>query len=222
MYLVKASFLALCWSIFKVSARFRKAWWTIAAYTFISFWSIFLSQLWQCGTPSDYADGRACDYSDEHATVPWILAPTVFGFALHISSEILILALPMPFIKKMQISRAQKFSVAGIFAIVIIDIGFGILRNSFSLCNDLGSSPGKDTCYFWDSVFAICEPTVAVLVCALSAYRALLPSSGKRRNKHMELQRNAANMGEATPRELIQTLEAGPVPTNEPETVSTV
>lgn len=62
LYLVKASFLALMWSIFKVSAGFRKAWWVVTIYTFITFWPIFLSELWQCGGPSTYDDAQACNY----------------------------------------------------------------------------------------------------------------------------------------------------------------
>ena len=42
LYLVKFSFLALMWSIFRVSCPFRKAWWTVTIYSVITFLIIFL------------------------------------------------------------------------------------------------------------------------------------------------------------------------------------
>lgn len=60
LYLVKASFLALIWSIFKVSPRFQVAWWIIAIYTFLTFWVVLLSLLWQCGSPSLYDSAEVC------------------------------------------------------------------------------------------------------------------------------------------------------------------
>ena len=53
IFLVKASFLALYWSLSKVSSSFRKAWWAVVTYTFVTFWVIFLASLWICGSPKD-------------------------------------------------------------------------------------------------------------------------------------------------------------------------
>ena len=56
IFLVKASFLALYWSVFGVSRHFRTAWWAVAAYTLVTFCIIFLSVLWHCGHPRDMVD----------------------------------------------------------------------------------------------------------------------------------------------------------------------
>ena len=48
MFSVKASFLALYWHLFRVSKRFRIAWWITAVYTALSFVIIFLSILLRC------------------------------------------------------------------------------------------------------------------------------------------------------------------------------
>ena len=56
IFLVKASFLALYWGVFSVSRGFRRAWWAVAIYHFVTFWAIFLSVLWHCGEPKHVVD----------------------------------------------------------------------------------------------------------------------------------------------------------------------
>lgn len=53
MYTVKASFLALYWSIFRVSKGFRKAWWCATIYMTLSFIAIILVRLFPCGRVQD-------------------------------------------------------------------------------------------------------------------------------------------------------------------------
>ena len=60
LWLVKASFLALCWLIFEVSNGFRKAWWIVVAYTFLTYWPLFLWIIWECGEASDYDNAIVC------------------------------------------------------------------------------------------------------------------------------------------------------------------
>ena len=118
----------------------------------------------------------------------WRIDPLAFRFAFHISSDVFILALPLVFIGRIQTSRARKVSVAGIFALIIIDIVCGILRNAGALCASLNVTT-TDTCISIGLVMDVCEPSIAVIVCALPAYRVLLPSEGKRRYRQMEQQR---------------------------------
>lgn len=56
MYIVKASFLALYWHLFEVSARFRQAWWVTAGYTAVSFLVTWILVLFHCGSPSKVLD----------------------------------------------------------------------------------------------------------------------------------------------------------------------
>lgn len=52
LYLVKFTFLLLYRQIFGVNKQFKKYWWAVFAYTFITFWAAFLTVFWTCGTPS--------------------------------------------------------------------------------------------------------------------------------------------------------------------------
>ena len=195
LYLVKGSFLALIWSIFNVSADFRKAWWVVTVYTFLGFWPIVLSELWQCGDPSQYDNPSACQKSHERLSAQ--LSIIWFRFVLHVTSDLFILTLPLAHIQKLHMSRGKKISVAAVFALIIIDIISGILRNVVSVYS--GMQQSSKTSFDVALITGVIEPAVAVIVCALPVYRALLPSSKKRRNMPDELRRNAATVGLSSP-----------------------
>ena len=185
LWMVKASFLAFCWTIFHPSPKFRKAWWVLVVYTFLSYWPIVLAQLWQAGDPSQYANPDA--FQTFQATAGNRSASIVTGMAatLHASSEILILALPLAFINKLHMSRARKVSAAAVFAVTIIDIILGIVRNVAEICYYQGY--GVDNSFTLFTVLESCEPGIAVIVCAMPAYKVLLPSLFQRRgNEQME------------------------------------
>ena len=189
LYLVKASFLALCWIIFNVWNKFRWAWWAVAIYTFLTFWPIVLWALWQCGSPSNYADPVACSSLTDFQNQWYEIVGGAFETALHVSSDILILVLPLAFIRKLHMSRIQKFSAASVFALVTIDIIMGLMRNITKLTYFLNDSP--DLSYQIATTMQFFEPGLAVIVCALPAYRVLLPNSQKRRNQLKEPLRGA-------------------------------
>lgn len=185
LYLVKASFLALCRSVFNVSRGFRMAWWIVTAYTFITYWPIVLSTLWQCGDPLQYADYQTCNEWTVTNGNRFSAVTAEIALALHISSDCLILGLPLPMIRRLQMSRVQRMSIAAVFALVAVDIIMGIMRNATYICSVLGTD--YNYCTYVTVVMSICEPSIAVIVCALPAYRVLLPkiSSGSYRIRKM-------------------------------------
>ena len=193
LYLVKASFLALYKSIFYVLGRFRIAWWVVVAFTFLSYWPIVLSQLWQCGDPSNYGDPTACSKFTGAAHLSVVQA--AFATALHATSDLLILALPLVFISQLHISRVQKVGLSAVFAIVLIDIIMGIIRNVAVLCYYRGYDIESN--YAIAQVMGICEPSIAVIVCALPAYRVLLSASSRKRGSTTSglLQRHGVQQG---------------------------
>ena len=187
LYLVKASFLALCWLIFRVSANFRKAWYFVAVYNFLTYMVILLWGVWQCGDPARYADPAACAAWDSdwyHAT------GAAFEAALHSSSEFFILLLPILWISKLHMSRSEKVGAAAVFAITIVDIIMGLLRLIATSLYSRGDT--ADSVYtIWITTQAF-EPGLAVIVCALPAYTALLPRSRKHRDSAEASLRNGS------------------------------
>lgn len=66
-------------------------------------------------------------------------------------------------------ARSQKVGLTAIFAIVAIDIVFDILRTVYTASSYLSQFPDAN------AVWALCEPAIAVMICALPSYRGLLP-----------------------------------------------
>ena len=183
-----------------VSPSFRKAWWVIATYTFLSFWPLFLATLWQCGNPSKYNDVATCQGYvrsgpfDTASKIVWVL-----NLALHSSSELLILGLPLWFISKLQMSRVHKIGAASIFCAIIVTIIIGFLRNLASLCANVESlCAGDSEKWRWLETFGVVfEQPLAVLVCALPPYKILLSKLFKRRKASPGLQQNAMQVEQA-------------------------
>ena len=210
LYLVKASFLAFYWSLFRISAFFRRAWWAISVYTFLTFWPLFLSQLWRCGNPLEYASEDACFFSTPEVRLDIAKRVAALALALHVSSDCLLLALPMIMLKKLQMSKAQKISVASVFALVVVDIIAGIIRNASVICADsayYNDDLALDVCSTVNSIMSVCEPNLAVFICALPAYRVLLPTSNRRKNQRNDLHQHLMRRADAAPHNSSLTLD---------------
>ena len=186
LYSVKEDFLALMWPIFKVAAGFRKAWWAVTVYTFFTFWPAVLMSLWGCGTLS-YLSGAECSIDVFYHTKS---NPLIIRLALHVSSDILILILPLAQIWKMHMRLLRKIGVAAVFALVIIDIALGILRQTPSLVLN-GVIQDNEAAYNINYVSCLLEPILAVIVCSLPPYRALAVKFRSKRGD-LELQRDVA------------------------------
>lgn len=76
--------------------------------------------------------------------------------------------LPLWMLRNIKISRGKKIGLASIAGLVIIDILFDILRTVYTIGSYAANFPNAN------AVWALCEPTIAVIVCALPTYRALL------------------------------------------------
>ena len=186
LFLVKASFLVTYHIIFGISRTFRKVWWCVAVYVGVSFAAIILITLWCCGNPTSYDSPQACrSSSDEfHVQVQalWI--------ALNVLGDFLLIALPLSMLRKLQMSNVYKWCLAGIFAVVILEVLFDVLRFAYSIEHLLGRSTSTYVAAEWDA----CEPAVAVIVCALPSYRSLLPRQASRRCRPSEHAQNQKAM----------------------------
>ena len=167
--MVKASFLALCWTVFNVSTRFRRCWFGVTVYTFLSFWPCFISEFLHCGRIQDYANPDACAAIQSSGGGETLVFPSI-DMALSVSSDLLILALPLLFIHNLQMSKIQKLSVAGVFAIVAIDI---LVEVAQCIGAFLASF---DTYAEVENLMGIIRPGLTVIACSLPAYRALMPN----------------------------------------------
>ncbi|MCJ1286824.1 hypothetical protein MMC26_006170 [Xylographa opegraphella] len=161
IYLVKFSFLLFYRSIFGVSRTFKKAWWAVTVFTFLTFWACFFAMLWSCNKPSLLFIVEEC-LSKSALNIQAVFV--TMWCILNIISDLSIMALPLWMLKGLRISRAQKIGLAAIFLIAFIDILFDILRTIYTVN---GAAVGLDT------TFDILEPSIAVIISTLPTYRAL-------------------------------------------------
>ena len=169
VYFVKASFLASYWIIFNVAPGFRKLWWGVTVYTVVTFLIIIPASAWQCGDPAKYADLVQCSLPNYQTNFNIIVYWCVFN----VIGDLLIIALPIVMLRRLQISMVHKIGLGFVFFLVAVDIVFDLLRTVYTLDADASSFPDANT------VWALCEPTIAVMICALPSYRSLLPKRSK-------------------------------------------
>lgn len=173
LWLVKASFLSLYWTIFNIAPSFRKAWLFVTSYTCLAFFPVFLAPLWHCGAPWNYADPVTCS-SFTVSNTTYYLTVDVMNLVFHISTELLVLALPLVYIGKLQMSKAQKLNAAAIFCLAVITIVLGIISNVSGMCDE-------DICLDIQLATVVLEAPLVVLVCALPPYKILIAKLQKRK-----------------------------------------
>ena len=196
LWLVKASFLSLCWIIFHVSPGFRKAWWVVAIYTAFSYWPVLLVHLWNCGNPSNVFTPAVCIiYHTDPSTRGHFLTTSIIEAAFHLSSELCILALPLFFIRQLQMSRSSKFSAAGIFGVIIIIITMGSLRTMAYVSNDaeFNSIVSQNI----SNIMQELETPLEVLVGALPPYKVLITKFQKRKEEAARKRQEAESTNKA-------------------------
>ena len=220
LYSVKASFLAFIRYIFKVSDTFRRAWWAVTIFTVLTFWGILLPEFWICGSPSNLGNFRGCD---EIQNVQSFYIPMSWlRFLLHISSDILILVLPLQQTLSMRLSRAKKISVAAVFGLIIIDIISGIVRNVSIICmfyENTDVSTAVDLAIYGEVI----EPCMAVIVCSLPVYRVLIPSKPRDRSPSPLLKQAANGIPRMRDDSLLdETVDVSEVSREEPKLVSSM
>ncbi|MCJ1332447.1 hypothetical protein MMC10_009140 [Thelotrema lepadinum] len=96
-------------------------------------------------------------------------------------------------IRKLHMPLGRKISAAAVFALVIIDIVTGLARNISTVLAALGIP--TDTSGGTQELCDVIEPALAVLICSLPAYKALVFKFRSHRTDKLNFQRHAANIG---------------------------
>ena len=146
------------------------------------------------------------------------IALQAYSAALNISGDLLVIALPISMLRKLSLRRSQKYGLAAIFGIVAVDIFFNCLRTAYSV--DLGLASSTNLTAVW----TLCEPTIAVIACALPSYRTLLSSPPKPRGpSYEEMRFRGARMGQSPQkmRSHYDIIELGSI-NNEPASESSI
>lgn len=158
IHFVKFSFLALYWTLFELSRKFRVAWWVVTVYTVMSFlatvlWSPVLA--FRTELPEAVQDKLLFDMQ-----IGWA--------ALDIFGDIMLMALPLMMIQPLRMRLSHKIGLSVIFGLVLINIILELLRTIVTIVIDLEKFRGQGVVIF------ILQANLAVITCALPCYRGFL------------------------------------------------
>ncbi|KAJ4294994.1 hypothetical protein N0V90_007002 [Kalmusia sp. IMI 367209] len=144
IYSVKASFLAMYWSIFGRDAKFKLAWAIAVVYHIAALVTTIVVRLNICGRPNDVLNRKACLREVKHKNllimVTWCLIDGV--------GDIILTLLPMMMLRQMFIRRSQKIQLTFLFGIVALNLATNILRTVYTIKRDLNTAPHLNA--VWD------------------------------------------------------------------------
>ncbi|KAI1333984.1 hypothetical protein F5Y15DRAFT_430234 [Xylariaceae sp. FL0016] len=171
---VKLSILSLYWSIFPNRA-FRLWLWTVSA--FVSAWAIAfsLSTIFQCIPLSYLWNSEQKGYCINYGYLQ------LSSGIINIITDFLILALPLPIIWKLNITKHKKWQVSLTLAIGCTACLVSVVRLAYA--QTLGGVDGS-----WDGVpltyISIVEVTVGILAASIPTYKPLYRRLTQRSTPH--------------------------------------
>ncbi|KAL8703394.1 MAG: hypothetical protein Q9201_003423 [Fulgogasparrea decipioides] len=188
LWSVKATFLIFYRLLFDVSRTFVRFWWAAVALTFATFWVCIGSTFTLCGSASDLYNFSTRLSSLSVKTFIHLLTPSLekcsspkalhdiratykYWCAMNVSTDLVVMILPLFMIYDLQLQNSQKVVLAGVFSLGFVVAAVDILRTVQSLNNGTFSGVA-----LWSSL----EVTIAVIVGSLPLYRVLITSKARR------------------------------------------
>lgn len=142
-------------------------------------------------------DLTQCSHSDYQLNFNLL----TFWCVLNVVGDILVIALPLVMLWKLHMSGTDKLGLAVVFLLVLVIIIFDILRSFFNTNASLSTLLSS-------MVWTLCEPAIAVMVCALPSYRSILPTQSKRAPRsYLELLRESGVANAIARPEVIRSAE---------------
>ncbi|KAL9106284.1 MAG: hypothetical protein Q9227_008683 [Pyrenula ochraceoflavens] len=170
LWCIKASLLALFYS-FLSTTPLRPIWFGVTAFTFAT-WIGCVAVAFATSRPLPWH--KPSDFGMFHQNDRII----VIGYttAVDIFTDILIMVLPIHAIWNIQLSRAQKWGLTGIFAVSLITVAFSVVR-AIEILSDQSNGP------VWCNLWSIVESSIAVIVGCLPTFKALFSTRGSSSRK---------------------------------------
>ncbi|KAK2806809.1 hypothetical protein FQN50_005671 [Emmonsiellopsis sp. PD_5] len=124
LWSVKAGFLSLFFRLIQSFPILRRLWYALAVFAALSFIGCVLASTLTCNPPSDYFYGN-CD--SPHET--WMQSfNVIFSTSVDISTDIMIMALPIAALPSLQLDRRKKVGLGIIFGLGFIIICVAVVR----------------------------------------------------------------------------------------------
>lgn len=157
---VKFSFLFFYRELFWVSDRFRKSWWIISIYVFLTFWAVFAGMLTLCGSAADISNTVQCNQHKHHQ-----FNSRIYMTFMNLSTDFAVMILPLFMLPQLRIDISQKLGLAFIFMICFVTIGLELLRIIQSI------HPGIMAAHV---LYGVLTANLTVIISCIPTYRSLL------------------------------------------------
>ncbi|KAK4154391.1 hypothetical protein C8A00DRAFT_14455 [Chaetomidium leptoderma] len=170
LWSVKASFMAVFFRLVKPFPILRRLWYCVAAFTFMAYIGCWLASSLTCSPPSDYFVAGKCDTPHE----VWMQKFNVlYSTSVDISSDVMIMALPIAILPSLQLDIRRKIGLGIAFSLGAIIITVASVRMTQVIA---GESVDLVGLAIWGAV----ETSTAVIVGSLPPLKALLSRSVKK------------------------------------------
>ncbi|MCJ1478831.1 hypothetical protein MMC13_007515 [Lambiella insularis] len=163
LWLVKFSFLFFYRQLFDISTGFRKAWWVVMVFTFITLWVPLGGIFGVCAGANTEADWYACN-----ALVNPVRAQRLeYTCGIIVASDLAIMGLPLWMLHRMKLRPLQRAGLAFVFSFATVIVAIDILRTAESIAGN-------------QVLYIILEINFSVIIACLPTFRALFNLKGAR------------------------------------------
>ncbi|ORY58206.1 uncharacterized protein BCR38DRAFT_468857 [Pseudomassariella vexata] len=164
LWCIKGSFLALFFGLVKPITLYRRLWYGVVVFTVGAYIGCWLGSTLTCDPPLDYFKPGKCNSPKER----WLtFFGVVFSTAVDITSDLMIMSLPLALLPKLHLEIRQKVGLGLTFSISCIIIGVSIVRLKQAIVGEIVDIVGLA---IWGAV----EASTAVIVGSLPPLKAFL------------------------------------------------
>ncbi|KAK6443509.1 hypothetical protein LTR95_000336 [Oleoguttula sp. CCFEE 5521] len=161
LWAVKSSFLAFFWRLTHQIPTLRRLWWVAMAVTVVSYIGCVITYPVSC---TSFILGACETPYNIHIS----LISLRYSTAVDISTDAMIMVIPILLTWRLQMSIQQKFGLAAVLSLGIITIVFSAIR---IIVTNPGSAVHPEIS--WLACFSALESGVAVVVVCLTSFRVL-------------------------------------------------
>ncbi|KFY17143.1 hypothetical protein V492_00876 [Pseudogymnoascus sp. VKM F-4246] len=163
LWLVKASFLAFFYKLFDGLQVYRRIWWVVVVFAFLSYVGCWIVSINVCHPAKNYFIFGACSLEiDKKTSIIAVLYSTV----VDVLTDLMIMAMPLQLLWRVRISSSEKMGLAGVFSIGVLIIVFAIAR-----AVQIAFTTTSDSVLL--ALWGIIESTVSVIVGCLPPFKSL-------------------------------------------------
>ncbi|KAH6952900.1 hypothetical protein DER45DRAFT_542058 [Fusarium avenaceum] len=163
LWSVKASFLSLFYRLVQPFPIIRRLWYCVAVFTALSLTVCIICSALTCSPPSRYFNS-ACDTPQEQWRQSFNV---IFSTAVDVSSDLMIMALPIAVLPSLQLDKKKKIGLGVAFSLGIIIICVAVIRMSQVIV-------GKQVDLVGLAIWGAVETATALVVGSLPALKGLL------------------------------------------------